>query len=303
MNEPKFDEYMYPILKVMSDSMQRTNSEIRTAVLQYMELKKEDFVLRQKSGNYKYADNINFAASYLFMAGLLDRKSRGMYQITEFGLKIVSDENIKSITEKYLKEINPDFRERINAGNRKKEQKISNESDDDELSPLEKIENSEAFIKETVKEKLLSTIKSLDPFDFERLCLKLLLSLEYGYDIYSGHVTRKSGDGGIDGIIYGDKLGLEKIAYQSKLWNKTVERGDVSQFITDFDFAKCAKGVFVTTSKFSNGAIKLAEDRKDLVLIDGDKLAELMYEHDVGVYTKNIIKIKEVDSDFFDDLD
>ena len=142
----------------------------------------------------------------------------------------------------------------------------------------------------------------MDPFDFERLCLKLLLSLEYGYDTYSGHVTQKSGDGGIDGIIFGDKLGLEKIAYQSKLWNKTVERGDVSQFITDFDYAKCVKGVFITTSKFSSGAIKLAENRKDLVLINGDRLTELMYEHDVGVYTKTVIKIKELDLDFFNDF-
>lgn len=303
MQEPKFEEYMHPIMKVMSDSKPRTNSEIRTEALQLMHLKKEDFTLRQKSGNYKYVDNINFAASYLFMAGLLDRKARGTYQISDFGLKVINDKNVVKIDEKYLKEINPEFKERISAGGAKKKTNKPDEETEDELTPLERIDNSEAIIRATVKEKLLATIKALDPFDFERLCLKLLLSLEYGYDTYSGHVTQKSGDGGIDGIIYGDKLGLEKIAYQSKLWTNTVERGDVSQFITDFDFAKCAKGVFITTSKFSSGAIKLAEDRKDLVLIDGDKLAELMYEHDVGVYTKNVIKIKEIDADFFDDLD
>lgn len=305
MQEPKFEEYMYPILKIMEDSKERTNAEIRSAVLKFMNLKKEDFVLRQKNGNYKYSDNINFAASYLSMAGLLNRKSRGSYQISKEGLQIVSNPSITYVSEKYLKEINPEFRERINAGNRKKKTKETEELIDsklEELNPLEKIENEEVFIKETVKDNLLSTIKSLDPFDFERLCLKLLLSLEYGYDTYSGHVTQKSGDGGIDGIIFGDKLGLEKIAYQSKLWNKTVERGDVSQFITDFDYAKCVKGVFITTSKFSSGAIKLAENRKDLVLINGDRLTELMYEHDVGVYTKTVIKIKELDLDFFNDF-
>ena len=104
MLEPKFDDYMKPILDVMKDSGLRRNPEIKALVLSYMKLKKEDFKETQKNGNMKYSDNINFAISYLFMAGLLDRKARGTYQITQEGLRVINDPTIKEINEKFLRD-------------------------------------------------------------------------------------------------------------------------------------------------------------------------------------------------------
>ena len=302
MLEPKFDDYMKPILEVMKDSGLRRNPEIKALVLSYMKLKKEDFKETQKNGNMKYSDNINFAISYLFMAGLLDRKARGTYQITQEGLRVINDPTIKEINEKFLRDTYPEFKERVTGGQKKKsEQPVNNNPD--QLTPMEKIDEAEKIIKESVKNELLAAIKSLDPFDFERLCLKFLLALGYGYDESAGDVTKKSGDGGIDGIIFGDKLGLEKIAYQSKLWEGTVGKPEVSQFSSDFDYKQCAKGVFITTSKFSAEAIKFADSKKNLILIDGDKLTDLMYENGIGVQTRTVIKIKDIDSEFFEELE
>lgn len=293
--EPKFDEYMLPILKVMSDMEQRKNSEIRSAILKFMNLKEENFSLRQKNGNLKYIDIINFAISYLFMAGLLIRKATGIYEISQQGLAIAKDESIKSVDEKYLKTISPAFKERMESHVKKEKGK-----EDSELTPLELIEANENIIKETVKAKLLASLTEMNPYAFERVCLKLLQAMGYGE---YGDVTKKSGDGGIDGIIYGDKLALDKIAYQSKRWDGNVGRKEVSKFVTDFSVAKCSKGVFFTTSKYTKDALDLANSVKDLVLIDGDRLTDLMYEYKVGVQVKSIVEVKDIDGDFFEELD
>ena len=294
MTEPKFDKYMLPILKVMADKQPRKNSEIRPLVLKYMGINEKDFVLRNKNGNFKYVDNINFAISYLFMAGLLERMKMGLYTISIKGLEVAKDDTITFVDEKFLKKVSSEFKNRVESYTKKEKVKEA------ELSPMEALELNENIIKETVKSKLLASLKALDPYVFERVCFKLLLAMGYGD---AGYVTKKYGDGGIDGIIYGDRLALEKVAYQAKRWEGNVGRKEVSQFITDFDFAKCSKGVFFTTAKYTPEAIDLASSRKDLVLIDGDKMADLMYEYEVGVETKTIVKIKDIDGDFFEDLD
>ena len=300
--EPKFDEYMKPILEVMKDRAVRRNPEIKTLVIAHMGYKKEDFKETQKNGNMRYLDNIGFALSYLFMAGLLDRPSRGAYQISEEGLKVINNKAITEINEKYLRDNYPEFKERVYNWHKKKDSAPEVNENPEQLSPMEKIEEAENIIKEGVKNDLLAALQELDDTDFERFCLKFLLKLDYGYDKTSGLVTKKSGDGGVDGIIFGDKLGLEKIAYQAKHWTGNVGREPVSQFVTDFNLAKCSRGIFITTSKFTSGAIDVANNTKDLVLIDGDKLADLMYEHGIGVQTKATVHIKEIDSDFFEEL-
>lgn len=308
--EPTFEEYMLPVLRVMADKQIRENKEIRPLVLSYMKLDPAQLTERQKSGNFKYQDNINFAISYLSMAGCLIRQKMGVYVISDLGLKVAS-KDIISINVLYLCDLSPEFKERI-TNNHSKKQKV--ESHDEiisasNLNPLDQLEESERMYRETKKLEILSILKGRcddelinreRDYSFERICYDLLVNMGYGID---GNVTKKSADGGIDGIIFGDKLGFERIAYQSKRWNNPVGRKDVSQFVGDFEFAKCTKGVFITTSYFQPEAKQFAETHKNLVLIDGEQLVELMYKYNVGVSRKGSpIEIKDIDSDYFEDL-
>ena len=299
MPEPKFDAYMRPILEIMRDGQTRKTGEIKPLTIAHMGFRKEDFKETQKNGNLKYLDNIGFAISYLFMAGLLCRIEKATYRISEEGTRVLSDPLVTDINEKFLRDNYPEFKERVYGGSKKKKDTQEQEESPDGTTPQEKMEAAERIFREMVKKELLSTLQSMDDYAFERLCLRVLLGLGYGYDETSGTTTQKSGDKGIDGIIFGDKLGLQKIAYQSKRWTETVGRQPVSQFVTDFDDACCEKGVFITTSKFSQSAIEIAAKRKNLVLIDGDRLTDLMYEHGIGVQVRRQYEIKSIDSDFF----
>lgn len=302
--EPRFQDYMYPILSLMKDGMQRTNTQIREAVLVSMNLNKENLVLRQQNGNLRYVDNINFAISYLTMAFLLEAKKRGVHVITESGINLLKDEKIKSIDEKLLRKISPEFKERVSGG-KKKESLDIDKTNDEDSNPTDKIYKSFELYKETVKSDLLANVLAYtedDPYAFEQIANDLMLKMGYGFDNFeSGHVTKKSGDGGIDSIIFSDKLGLEKIYVQAKRYDpkNSVGSPEVQQFKGSIGNSK---GVFITTSYFSKPAIAFVNDKSNsnIVLIDGDKLTELMYEFGIGLQSKvTTIDIKELDTDYF----
>lgn len=308
--EPTFEEYMLPVLKAMADKKVRENKEIRPLVLSYTKLDSAQLTEKQKSGNYKYQDNINFAISYLPMAGCLTRQKKGVYLISDTGLKVAS-KNLISIDVLFLCELSPEFKDRItNNHNKKSKVELDNKNiAPSNLNPLDQSEESERIYRETKKYELLeilksnsddSTINKERDYSFERIYFDLLINMGYGTD---GDVTKKSGDGGIDSIILGDNLGFERIACQSKRWNYPVGRKDVSQFVGDFEFSKCTKDVFITTSYFQPEASRFAETHKNLVLIDGEQLVELMYKYNVGVSKRgNPIEIKDIDSDYFKDF-
>ena len=305
MFEPLFEDYMLPILVVMKDGAARKNSEIRTLVLKNMGLNPDDLTARLKNGNFKYSANISFALSYLSMAGCLSNETRGIHTITKIGLDVISS-GITKIDTKYLKTISPDFKERIERHSKNKTTKQNEDiiEKEESLNPEEKLFEAERLIKETIKSNILANLLIITPKAFEEVCRKFMLALGYGYDSDSGHTTQYSHDGGIDGFIYGDKLGLEKIAFQSKRYEigRTVGRPEVSSFFGAID-KEYNKGVFITTSKFSKGAIDYARNHQNIKLIDGEMLCDLMYEYGIGVSTIIEIKIKALDSDFFNDLE
>ena len=164
-------------------------------------------------------------------------------------------------------------------------------------SPQDLIDSGVNTIEAEVKTELLERLKEVDPFYFERVILKLLKEMGYGEFVE----TKKTGDGGIDGIINEDKLGLEKIYTQAKRYNENkVREKDIRNFIGAMS-GDTTKGVFITTSAFDEGATKKArEARHTIVLIDGDKLVDLMYEYNVGIKVKMEYKVKELDNDFFE---
>lgn len=299
---PSFEELMLQILRLMSDDKQRRNNDIKQELVPFMRLSDEQLAVRNNNGNVKFFDNCGFAISYLYMANLLGRPQRAVYKITDTG-KDVASKNISSINVSYLKEISPEFKSRIEQKNVETNISSSDKKpSDDDMQPEDKMRNSASIIKESVKKELLDNLIKSTPGFFEKVCRDLMLALGYGYDFKdSGIVTQLSNDGGIDGIIYADKLGLEKIYIQAKRFDigNNIGRPLLQAFKGAIDNSK---GVFITTSDYSKDALLYAEKYSNLILINGDKLVELLYANGVGVKVRETFVSKEVDQSYFEDL-
>jgi restriction system protein len=171
-------------------------------------------------------------------------------------------------------------------------------------SPEEVLDRAHAEISQELADELIETIKQCSPEFFERLVVKLLLNMGYGgSQIEAGKAVGKSGDGGIDGVINEDRLGLDAIYIQAKRWEGSVGEGPIRDFKGALDAKGASKGVFITTSTFTPAAQAAAKNSRSyrIVLIDGVRLAQLMIEHDLGVSIAATYQLKKIDSDFFAD--
>ncbi len=201
----------------------------------------------------------------------------------------------------------PEFIEFQNIKNNKNNSPIVTDiSVDSELdkNPQESIESGYQQIRKELEIEILNIVKSCSPDFFERLVVDLLVKMGYGGSIReAGRAIGKSSDGGIDGIIKEDKLGLDIVYLQAKRWdNTTVGRPEIQKFVGALHGQRAKKGVFITTSKFSQSAkdyISLIDSK--IVLIDGYELVELMIDNNIGVSTVSIYEIKKIDSDYFTD--
>lgn len=172
------------------------------------------------------------------------------------------------------------------------------------VSPEEVLERAHAEISQEMAEELIETIKQCSPEFFEKLVVKLLLNMGYGgSQIEAGKAVGRSGDGGIDGVINEDRLGLDAIYIQAKRWEGSVGEGPIRDFKGALDAKGASKGVFITTSTFTSAAMAAAKNSRSyrIVLIDGVRLAQLMIEHDLGVSITATYQLKKIDSDFFTD--
>jgi restriction system protein len=243
----------------------------------------------------------------LFRAGLLDRPKKGLYVITELGKKIAEQKPI-SIDRAFLMQF-PQFVQFVQASGPKK----SAEPDKQDASPVsessvmgetpeELIDSSYQILNSTLRRELLDLVKKMDPFRFEQLVVDLLVAMGYGGSREeAAKVTKASGDEGIDGIINEDRLGLDVIYLQAKRWQQTVGRKEIQSFVGALAGQQAHKGVFITTSDFADTAIAYAKKvSQKVILIDGDKLAELMINHNIGVTLSHAYEVKHVDSDYFD---
>ena len=294
MSFPKFHETFIPILDTLSDGKSMHYSDLLDRVLNkhYSHLP-EDFLGRKtKAGGSLLLNRIGWGKSYLKQGGYVDYPERGMVQITSKGVETLSNE---VLTLKQLKST-PEF---ISYRKKRDEQKKSIENDFDNDSPEDLIESGISDIEAQVKAELLEKLKSVNPYFFEKIILKLLKRMGYG-DIIE---TTKSHDGGVDGIINQDQLGLEKIYLQAKRYgdNKVREK-DIRNFIGAMS-GDTSKGVFVTTSTFDESAILKASSAHHVIsLIDGQKLVQLMFDHNIGIQVRETYEIKELDQDFFEEV-
>jgi restriction system protein len=293
MNLPKYHETFIPILEVLNteESLNHRELGLRVRDKYYSKLPQDLVDIRTSTGANKLLDRIGWGKSYLKMGRFVEYPSRGTVQITTKGRQAL---RTGKLTLKDLQN-DPDFTAHREAVKSKKE----NEADEvttENASPQDLIDSGFRQIKAQVKNELLEKLKVIDAYYFQEVISKLLIKMGYGDFID----TPKSRDGGIDGIINEDKLGLNKIYIQAKRYSENkVREIDIRNFIGAMS-GDTTKGIFVTTSTFDEAAIKKTrEAHHKIILIDGNYLVSLMYDYSVGLQSSTTYEVKKIDEDFF----
>lgn len=304
MTIPTYEQIMLPILKICKDGDEHFRKELVTELSDHYKMTDEERQRRLPSGSMTYIYNrVGWAKLGLLKAELLSSPKRGVYKITNEGLKLIKS-GISELNNKYLYENYETFR------NWKTQTSTgipdnSEESIESATTPQESIEISHKKINEELSEEILEIIKNCSPDFFERLVVKLLQAMGYGHNLTdAGKVKGGVCDGGIDGIIDEDKLGLDQIYIQAKRWQGSVGSPEIQKFIGALTSHGARKGVFITTSHFTSDAKKVAKSTSgsaNLVLIDGNELSKRMIENNVGVSIVETYHVKRIDNDFFND--
>lgn len=308
MAVPDFQSFFMPILQFASDGNEHSLSETIEALAQQLKLSEADRDELLPSGKQRKFDNrVSWARTYLQKALLLSSPGRSKFRITERGLNVLQN-NPLHLNVKYLKQF-PEFvvfhthtdKDSKDEGNNHTTQEILEKTSQ---TPQEILEASYQSLRQTLAQELLERIKNSPPKFFESLVVDLLVAMGYGGSRKdAGQAVGQVGDGGIDGIIKEDKLGLDAIYLQAKRWEGTVGSPAVQGFAGALIGKKARKGVFITTSTFSQQAKSFASGTENLkiILIDGEQLAQLMIEHDIGVTEESRYIVKKVDLDYFGD--
>lgn len=296
-----------PVLKAISDGKEWGKKDIYEPVAKIMGLSQEEKSERIASGRLKYQNTIEWSFLYLTKSGLIVKTKPAFVMITEEGRKLLK-ENPAKIDNNFLMERYPKYREWVSSYSQREQQKDDGKRETLErfdtcrsVTPEEEIDRACRDLRENLADELLETVKRVDPSFFEKLVIDLLLKMGYGGSrAEAGRAVGKTGDGGIDGIIDEDKLGLDKIYIQAKRWENTVGRPIVQAFVGSLAGNHSKKGIFITTSDFTKDAREYIEKIDSRIsLVDGRKLVELMIDHGLGVSTSNTYEIKKVDRDYF----
>ena len=301
---PKFEDFLYPFLYQLKDKDVSTK-DMKSALIKHFDLSDEDCMLRTRSGStLQLNDRMGWCRQWLRRALFIEIPQRGIYRITKRG-----KDYLKTNTD--LREADlmqyPEFKE-YSTGSKAENGDNSNNTKEETqgLTPTEQMENAYKSINRDLTAELLQRILEQTPQFFEHLVVDLIVKMGYGGSFAnSARVTQYAHDDGIDGIIYEDKLGLDKIYIQAKRYRpeNVVGKPQIQQFSGALDEPKATKGVFITTSSYSKEARQYVEklNSKKIVLIDGQDLAQFMIEYNVGVSTKQIYEIKRIDSDYFEE--
>ena len=299
MAVPKFFEFFGGFLRAIEDGELHTAKEVRQILASDMRLSEEDRGEMLPSGKQSKFDNrVAWARTYLDKAGLIETPFRGKYRITNDGKKALASG--EELNLKYL-ERSEEFRKFHNTITPNVSSLVDEEKDE---SPMEVLDAAFQQITATLASQLMDEVMKLSSKEFEKLVVSLLLHMGYGNGITeAGMVTQQSNDGGIDGIIKEDQLGFSSIYIQAKQWatDQTVGKPEIQKFVGALQGQQAQKGLFITTAKFSSGALQYANNLlgTKIVLVDGLTLTRLMIKHNVGVSVEHIYEVKRVDSDFF----
>jgi restriction system protein len=302
---PKHDEIRVPALELLLTTSEMKLRDFIEPLSKFFKLSEEEINEMYPSGNgHIFYDRISWALSYLNMSGLLDKPKRGIYKINQKAIDLLkTPENVNLFIEKQLGKREPNKTKKKST-----EEQINIEEITSELTPQERLYSSFSNIRNSVYSDILNTILTKTPTSFEKLVVMLLQKMGYGGEIEnSGLVTKVSNDGGIDGIIKEDVLGLGRIHIQAKRYktDNCIGREEIQKFVGALAVAQSNKGVFITTSYYSKGAIEYVNNLNGsttIVLIDGKQLAEYIYDYSLGMQVEQTIEIKKLDADFWDSM-
>lgn len=309
MSIPKHNEIRIPVLEFLKKNGASGSKQLLEPLAKHFHLSDEEVNQLYESGNgFIFKSRISWALSYLKMAGLVEPPAKGLHAITAKGLELLqTPERIEAYIDE--QQVLNDALKRANASSSSIEELPIDKSETKEkLTPQEKLYASYHNIKKSVLDEIIDTIISKSPRAFETLVVSLLQKMGYGGEVKdSGLVTQATNDQGIDGIIKEDVLGLGHIHIQAKKYARDngIGREDIQKFVGALAVARSNKGVFITTSYYSKGAldyVKNLNGQTVIVLINGDELAEYIYKYDLGMQTEQVITIKKLDSDFWDEM-
>ena len=298
---PQFKYFILPFLKGLADNKEHSMKEMEQTLASEFNLTEDELLQRTPSGRMTiFSNRVGWAKTYLKKAGLVDAPNKALFKITTEGQKVLADKP-KIIDSNFLRKFSSFSEFSDGSESPEKEEEILKENIE-EYTPEEALDAGYQSIVKELYAELLSQLKNSSPNFFEQAVIDLMLSMGYGGSRKdAGQAIGRSGDGGIDGIIKEDKLGLDLIYIQAKKWNDTtVGRPEVQRFVGALNAKFSKKGIFITTSTFTKDAIEYAQrlDSK-VILIDGWEMSRLMVEYNIGVSTVSIYAIKKIDFDYF----
>ena len=300
MAVPDFQSIMLPLLQFYGDGQEHSVQEAVDELAITFDLSEEDLKQLLPSGKQTtFYNRVGWARTYLAKSGLLEMPRRSYYKITRRGQEVLQKAPSK-IDMKFLEQF-PEYLE-FKRSKRKVVKRVNDTEENEEpRTPEEVLEDAFQEIRDGLAQELLANVMQCSPVFFERLVVELLVKMGYGGSRRdAARAVGQTGDGGIDGIIDEDRLGLDTIYIQAKRWENVVGRPEIQKFVGALMGKRARKGIFITTSKFSSEAAEYVSNIDfKVVLVDGQRLAEFMMDYDVGVTGSTAYQLKKIDSDYF----
>jgi restriction system protein len=299
---PDFQAIMLPILETLQDGQVRSTGAMTDLLAERFKLTDQERQELMQSGQPVFYNRVAWAKTHLKNAGLIDNPTRGKVSISEAGLKVLGQKPA-IVNCRFLKQF-PSYLKFI--GQAPDDDKVDGKDEtalETTKTPEEALEASYQLLRNTLAVEVLDHVKRCSPSFFERLVVELLVAMGYGGSFAeAARVVGQAGDGGIDGIINEDKLGLDVVCVQAKRWENAVGRPDVQKFAGSMEGLRARKGVMLTTSTFSKDAEQFVKSiERKIILINGQRLAQLMIEHNIGVAPTRSYVLKKLDQDYFED--
>jgi restriction system protein len=309
---PDYQTLMLPFLRIAGDGEEHRFRDAVESLAEEFSITDEERNVMLPSGTAPLFDNrVGWARTYLKQAALIESRKRGVFSISDRGKVLLAKNPLRidnSTLEQYREYL--DFKMRRGEPRETSKPEALNDQallirtteTPTDSTPEELFSQAYQRLRSNLETELLEQVKGSTPAFFERLVIDLLVSMGYGGSRRdAGRAIGKSGDGGIDGIIKEDKLGLDVIYIQAKRWEGTVGRPEIQKFAGALQGQRANKGVFITTSNFSREAEEYANIiTSKIILINGEQLATLMVDHNVGVSPIGAFEIKRIDSDYFE---
>lgn len=302
MAVPDFQSVMLPFLEVLQDGQERTMRDVTELLATRFKLTDQERQELLPSGQQTvFSNRVAWAKTHLKHAGLIDNPARGKVRIADAGRNVLA-QRPAAVNCRFLKQF-PSYLAFIGQTPSRQDDAADDGVLESTKTPEESLAESYQAVRNALADEVLDRVKSCSPPFFERLVVELLVAMGYGGSLAdAGQAVGRSGDGGIDGIIKEDKLGLDVVCIQAKRWDRTVGRPEVQAFAGSMEGFRARKGVLLTTSAFSKEAEEyVTRIERKIVLIDGQRLAQLMIDHDVGVATARAYVVKKLDHDYFEE--